>query len=422
MASVYRRGKVWWLKYYVGGKGVQRSLGTKDAREAEKTRRQYEAAEAIELLPQPSTTPIAEFLQDLCEYWRKTRRGKGATSDISRLRMFFGTVCPGLEYPVRSQRKRKANPPSGPRHQDPKTKAFVAVKRLEDLSASMITSILRQRYLAGEITGKTANRYRGVLSSLFSYAKKHHRYVCPDRQHRNPVEGVERFPEKPIVITWLNLQQIDEQLKVLEDDTQLRAMAAVGIFAGLRREEVVWLTRDDVDLAKAVIHVRAKEVDGRSWQPKTGKDRSVPISGRLVEILSAYTPSVESTWYFPSTEGNHWHPDTFGEKIREINEAHGLSWSCGDYRHTFGSHLAMKGVSLYKISSLMGNSPDICRKHYAALVPQEMREEVEFAGPGAGSQDPPAGANLLVQQLLQRLDAIERSQKPQEPPRLRIAE
>ena len=35
-------------------------------------------------------------------------------------------------------------------------------------------------------------------------------------------------------------------------------------------------------------------------------------------------------------------------------------------------------ISLYKISALMGNSPEICRKHYAALMPQEMRDEVEF--------------------------------------------
>ena len=49
-----------------------------------------------------------------------------------------------------------------------------------------------------------------------------------------------------------------------------------------------------------------------------------------------------------------------------------------EYRHTFGSHLAQKGISLYKISEMMGNRPEICRKHYAALVPQEMHAEVEF--------------------------------------------
>ena len=54
------------------------------------------------------------------------------------------------------------------------------------------------------------------------------------------------------------------------------------------------------------------------------------------------------------------------------------AWSALDFRHTFGSQLAQKGVSLYKISALMGNSPEICRRHYAALVPQSLRSSVEF--------------------------------------------
>ena len=52
--------------------------------------------------------------------------------------------------------------------------------------------------------------------------------------------------------------------------------------------------------------------------------------------------------------------------LRRINRKAGLDWHCLDFRHTFGSHLAMKGESLYKISELMGNSPEICRRHYAA--------------------------------------------------------
>lgn len=47
--------------------------------------------------------------------------------------------------------------------------------------------------------------------------------------------------------------------------------------------------------------------------------------------------------------------------------------------HTFGSQLAQNGVSLYKISALMGNSPEICRRHYASLLPDAMRAEVEFS-------------------------------------------
>ena len=55
-----------------------------------------------------------------------------------------------------------------------------------------------------------------------------------------------------------------------------------------------------------------------------------------------------------------------------------LPWACLDYRHTFGSQLAVKGESLYKISTLMGNSPEICRRHYAAVAPDAMTTTVEF--------------------------------------------
>ena len=53
--------------------------------------------------------------------------------------------------------------------------------------------------------------------------------------------------------------------------------------------------------------------------------------------------------------------------------------SCLDYRHTFGSQLAMKGESLYKISKLMGNAPETCRRHYAALVPESLGDSMEYA-------------------------------------------
>jgi hypothetical protein len=36
------------------------------------------------------------------------------------------------------------------------------------------------------------------------------------------------------------------------------------------------------------------------------------------------------------------------------------------------------GESLYKISELMGNSPEICRRHYAALSAESLVDAVEF--------------------------------------------
>jgi len=38
----------------------------------------------------------------------------------------------------------------------------------------------------------------------------------------------------------------------------------------------------------------------------------------------------------------------------------------------------MKGESLYKIATLMGNSSEIWRRHYAALSPETLTDTVEF--------------------------------------------
>lgn len=46
-------------------------------------------------------------------------------------------------------------------------------------------------------------------------------------------------------------------------------MVAVLIYAGVRRDELLWLTHDDVDFkigASGMLHIRAKTIDGRFWQ------------------------------------------------------------------------------------------------------------------------------------------------------------
>lgn len=213
---------------------------------------------------------------------------------------------------------------------------------------------------------------------------------------------------------YQTLPQIDEQLKALRFKPQMQTMVSVLIYAGLRREELLWLTLHDVSLSRrhggyGLIHVRAKTIDGRSWQPKTAANRSVPISRAMREHMDRYTlpktthPDEQAWaaawgdgWFFPSPGsrwdnsgaiGGWWDPDNFSRDLREANKDAGLQWSCLDYRHTFGTQLAQNGVSLFKISKLMGNSPEICRRHYASLVPEAMHGEVDFQGNSIRIQD-----------------------------------
>ncbi len=49
-----------------------------------------------------------------------------------------------------------------------------------------------------------------------------------------------------------------------------------------------------------------------------------------------------------------------------------IGWN--PFRHTFGSLLAQAGVSIDKISAWMGNTPEVCRRHYAQFIPRDRRD------------------------------------------------
>jgi integrase len=202
---------------------------------------------------------------------------------------------------------------------------------------------------------------------------------------KNPAAAVERYREAAPVIQFLTLEQIDQQLNALIDKPQLQAMVATLIYAGLRREELVWLTQEDIDWnakGNGLIRIRAKEIGGESWQPKTKVNRVVPISSSLRPYLDRQRlKSGKGPWFFPSPDGKRWEPDNFSADLRAANKKKGLSegWSNLTFRHTFGSQLAIRGESLYKIATLMGNSPAICQRHYAALIPEALADCVEFS-------------------------------------------
>lgn len=282
------------------------------------------------------------------------------------------------------QRKVTTKPDARKRTRIPPIEA----SSFEAITPQQVAGFIEDKIKRQGIAPKTANHYRSILRRVFNWSMKQHGLRIPN--NTNPAARIDRYREKDRPIRYLTLPQIKEQLDILEPTPQLQAMAATLIYAGIRRAELLWLTLDDVKLhseasGKAgMILIRPKVYGGIEWTPKTGRSRVVPISTTLRQHLSQYRPPASDPnspgrgWYFPSPKGKRWEEDNFSADLRETNGKHGLTWSCLDYRHTFGSHLAQNDVSLYKISKLMGNSPEICRKHYAALVPEQMVNEVEF--------------------------------------------
>ena len=419
MASIFKRGdsKIWHIKYYVNGQQVYHSLDTTSERLARQMKRQIEADEVKGELIAPSKTLISSFLEDFCQFLSTIRTRKSYSGDISLLRIFFGPICPSLRLGSHLNRRFSNHEPK--EIPDRFKKIHVRAQYLEDVTAEMIETFISQRMRRDKISPKTANRQREILHRLFEYAIKKWRFVSSDRRYPNPAAAVERRREPAPQIRYLTADQIIEQLEILEDDSTLYALVATYIYSGIRREAGLWLTEEDVDMERRLIQVRAKTIDGQFWQPKTKRNRVVPISTTLTRILQNYEPVGKGPWYFPSPQGCRWDPDNFSDKLRKINRRHGLEWGCLDFRHTFGSHLAQKGVSLYKIAELMGNSPEICRRHYAALVPEKMHDAVEFGDRSATESSlSELAARTLLDELMAKLD--QGQQPPETQPKLRL--
>lgn len=400
MAHLYKRGRQYWISYYLNGKLVQKSLRTKNERVAVTKKKRLEYEISLGDLQIASKTPLPVILEVFCKDLKSSRTFKSYKNDFSRLRIFFGPVCEMLKPGVGGPKSRRKTSKKG---YDKYAGKHIKAELLEDITPEMINRFIATRIQEDGWAAKTSNLMRQTLHKLFSYAIKYYSFRSRDKQYPNPAACVERRAEPAPEIRFLTIDEIDIQLKVLNDYSLIRAMVATYIYAGLRREEALWLTHDDVDLKSRLIRIRAKTINGEYWQPKTKRNRVVPISDALFEVLCKHDTRMGCIWFFPSPRGKRWNPDNFSQDLRKLNEAVALDWSCLDFRHTFGSHLAQKGESLFKIAELMGNSPVICRKHYAALIPEKMIDVVEFSNNNqmnAKDDD----TKKLLQDILDKLD------------------
>jgi integrase len=348
VASIRKKGKRWYLRRYVGGRQVEEALGTSSKRKAAEILRTYEAERTLGFhRPARSRTPLAEFLKGFLRHLELTLgAGKSVANDASRIRCFFREV---------------------------------KIDWLEALTPAVIQHVLELKRSRDSISPKTYNNYREILHRMFEYALNIRDFVSSDPSRRNPVEAVKKCPEHASKISFLTLEEIDELLVHLSPDTRLQAAVATLIYTGLRRSEMLWLTPDDLDLASRLVIVRGKTVNGESWEPKTRKNRSVPVSTSLLAYVEPWhLARPMSAWLFPASQDGRWNPDNFSTALREAQAGLAKRWSCLDFRHTFASHLAKKGVSIFKIAKLLGNSVVICERHYAHLSPAGLADEVEF--------------------------------------------
>ena len=229
---------------------------------------------------------------------------------------------------------------------------------------------------------KTVNNVLTVLSVLLKKAVEWDvidRVPCVIRLVRapKPSMGFYDFDE---------YERLLDAAKVLGPTAQL--VVLLGGEAGLRCGEMIGLEWSDVDLAKRQMCIQRAEWRGHVTAPKGGRLRYVPMTARLAAAVRGYR-HLKSHRVLSLDDGSTLTQDHVGEFVRKAGRGAGVAASGAHrLRHTFCSHLAMRGAPATAIQELAGHQDLSTTQRYMHLSPSAVENAIrlsETATPQAAS-------------------------------------
>lgn len=183
---------------------------------------------------------------------------------------------------------------------------------------------------------------------------------------------------------WIR-DQVNDILKAASP--RYRALFQFLADTGTRIGEACWLTWDDVDLDNKVIHIRAKD----GWKPKTGDQRTVPLSAALVQILTVLPRS--GKWVFTAPPTNRFpaaqrqvSPRRALAHLKIVLKRLGMPGHLHTFRHSFISHALTSGTPPAIVRTWVGHVDEEIMNIYTHLADQQSRAAMDKILPGPSSQ------------------------------------
>jgi integrase len=251
--------------------------------------------------------------------------------------------------------------------------------RLEEIKTHPI-EVLKAELLG---KGRSRKRVNNVLACLGKMLRYAHEVELIDSVPR--IKLLKLPPQK---FDFLNFEELSRLIEAVKDDTERRALFLVGGEAGLRGE-IIALEWGDVDLVAGTITVRRSSWRGIVGSPKSGRERKIPLAAKLRAGLKAHR-HLRSERVFCHDDGTPFTQSAIEAALRYASKRAGLR-RIGSHvlRHTFCSHLAMRGAPPKAIQELAGHSTLAMTLRYMHLAPSALREAIALLnfGQPVGSKE-----------------------------------
>lgn len=227
-------------------------------------------------------------------------------------------------------------------------------------------------YLLGtrKLSPKSINNYLSILSKCLKTAFESEILASIPR-----IRLLKVAPQKFDYLTEAETELLLQSAKGMWHDLILLAVRT-----GLRFGELIALKYEDIDFKSQTITIRRNMVRGIEGSPKNNRIRTVPLTKSVIEML--YKKSSTNEYIFRVSEGKPLYYTLCLKQLHKICRLAGLrkiSWHV--LRHTFASHLAAKGISIFAIKELLGHSDIKMTMRYSHVNLPILRSAIDVLEP-----------------------------------------
>lgn len=247
-------------------------------------------------------------------------------------------------------------------------------RRLDDIGTTDIERLKAEK-LASGLAPKTVNNMLTCLGKALRYAAE-----CEVIEKIPRIRFVKVF-EKPV--DFLDFGEYARLIDTQKDHGEALAAILLGGDAGLRQGEIRALQWGDLDLEAGRIFVQRTDYRGYIGSPKGGRVRRLPMTDRLRRALKAIR-HLRGPWVFSDADGkmlSRTEIDTVLRHAYKRAKLRAIGWHT--MRHTFCSHLAMRGVPVRTIQELAGHASITTTMRYMHLTQSAVDEAVRVLESGS---------------------------------------
>ena len=219
------------------------------------------------------------------------------------------------------------------------------------------------------LSNKSINNVLTLLRHMLKVAKK--------RGLISTVPEIEAYRVPEPDTDFLSFEEADRLIEGARELGEWRTMIVVALRTGLRFGELIALRWEDVDLVAGKLTVRKSIVKGHEGEPKGRRSREVPLGDEVLRLLKQHRHLRGARVFCDQDGGVLRTPKARWELERACKRAGLRLVGWHTLRHSFASHLVMRGVSIVIVQRLLGHVDIKTTMRYAHLSPDVTREAVQ---------------------------------------------